>query len=65
MGFLLSKARLNGQFPHTRLSTPRGPLQIVLDTGITLAHARTSFHEEALKRRDVREQAMLRCVLSP
>src|SRR6516162_7676545 len=27
MGFLLSKARLNGQFLLTRLSTPRGPLQ--------------------------------------
>src|SRR5271165_6313952 len=28
MGFLLSKARLDGQFSLARLSVPRGPLQI-------------------------------------
>src|SRR5208337_523994 len=31
MGFLLSKARPDGQFPLARLSAPRGPLHQVVD----------------------------------
>jgi hypothetical protein len=30
MGFLLSKARLDGQFQYAPLSAPRGPLQLSL-----------------------------------
>jgi len=36
MGFLLSKARLDGQFFLARLSAPRGPLQFVVWPGGTL-----------------------------